>query len=101
MKWHKIGQKFLEKHLYGHSVTLVGGEIIVFGGFANHKVVNTCYSIDPTTFMWSVIDPNGEEPTPLAYHEAIAFGNKTKLIIYGGMITINTFSTEVYTLIPS
>lgn len=59
MKWHKIGQKFLEKPLYGHSVTLVGSEIIVFGGFANRKVVNTCYSIDPTTFMWSVIDPNG------------------------------------------
>ena len=101
MKWHKATPRFLEKPLYGHSVTLVGSELIVFGGFAHRRLVNTCYSVDPTTFSWNIIDPNGEEPTPRAYHRAIAFGNKTKLIIYGGMVNINTYSTDVYTLIPS
>ncbi len=101
MKWHRTTHKLLERPLYGHSVTLVGCEIIVFGGFAHRKIVNTCYSIDPTTFSWNIIDPNGEEPTPRIYHGAIAFGNKTKLIIYGGMTNMNTYSTEVYTLIPA
>ena len=87
----------------GHSFTLVGDKIFLFGGLANEsedpknnipKYLNDLYTLDLSRsqndqFSWHVPTTFGEKPPPRESHTAVCYVDKitkrSNLVIYGGM----------------
>lgn len=57
------------KHIIqGHSMTIVGDEVYVFGGMRNKDFVNTMYLLDLSTYEMNLVEPNGHIPCRRAFH---------------------------------
>lgn len=86
----------------GHTFTMVGDRIYLFGGLANEsedpknnipKYLNDLYTLDVSTSTniqkWDLPITYGENPPPRESHTAVAYTckrtNKSSLVIYGGM----------------
>ncbi|XP_027205977.2 host cell factor [Dermatophagoides pteronyssinus] len=84
----------------GHSFTIVGNKIFLFGGLANDsdnpkqnmpKYLNDLYVLElkNSVYQWDMPNCSGEPPTPRESHTAVTFtprnGPGPKLLIYGGM----------------
>ncbi|XP_040580206.1 host cell factor 1 isoform X2 [Lepeophtheirus salmonis] len=86
----------------GHSFTLIGNKIYLFGGLANDsedpknnipRYLNDLYTLElrpNSNFMtWDIPSCYGTPPPPRESHSAVAYcdkdGNNPKLIIFGGM----------------
>jgi len=86
----------------GHSFTLIGNKVFLFGGLANDsedpknnipRYLNDLYTLEirpnSNVMQWDVPSCYGQAPPPRESHSAVAYvdkeGNNAKLIIYGGM----------------
>lgn len=84
----------------GHSFTMVGDKIYLFGGLANEsedpknnipKYLNDLYTLEirGNQLIWDLPTTYGENPPPRESHTAVAYTckrtNKCSLVIYGGM----------------
>jgi len=84
----------------GHSFTLIGNKIYLFGGLANDsddpknnipRYLNDLYVLEMKAYgnmQWDCPHTRGTPPPPRESHTAVAYtppGQKPKLIIYGGM----------------
>eukprot|EP00096_Caligus_rogercresseyi_P012382 TRINITY_DN5163_c0_g1_i1.p1 TRINITY_DN5163_c0_g1~~TRINITY_DN5163_c0_g1_i1.p1 ORF type:complete len:1406 (-),score=452.83 TRINITY_DN5163_c0_g1_i1:478-4695(-) len=86
----------------GHSFTLIGNKIYLFGGLANDsedpknnipRYLNDLYTLElrsnSNTMTWDIPSCYGTPPPPRESHSAVAYvdkdGNNPKLIIFGGM----------------
>lgn len=86
----------------GHSFTLIGNKIFLFGGLANDneendprnnipRYLNDLYVLEMKSYgnlQWDCPTTHGTSPSPRESHTAVAYqppGQKPKLIIYGGM----------------
>lgn len=84
----------------GHSFTLIGNKIYLFGGLANDgndpqnnlpRYLNDLYILDistPNALSWDIPETVGDYPPPRESHTAVGYTDskgKSKLIIYGGM----------------
>ncbi|KAK4302417.1 hypothetical protein Pmani_025497 [Petrolisthes manimaculis] len=85
----------------GHSFTLIGNKVYLFGGLANDsedpknnipKYLNDLYTLElranSNVMSWDIPDTYGVPPSPRESHTGVAYmtkDNKPKLVIYGGM----------------
>ncbi|KAF8766626.1 Host cell factor 1 like protein [Argiope bruennichi] len=83
----------------GHSFTLIGNKVYLFGGLANDsddpknnipRYLNDLYTLElrGNAMMWDIPHYNGQPPPPRESHTAVAYGKNEKhsrLIVYGGM----------------
>ncbi|GBM70240.1 Host cell factor 1 [Araneus ventricosus] len=84
----------------GHSFTLIGNKVYLFGGLANDsddpknnipRYLNDLYTLElrGTSMMWDMPHYNGQPPPPRESHTAVAYTGKNdkhaRLIVYGGM----------------
>lgn len=86
----------------GHSFTLIGNRVFLFGGLANDsddpknnipRYLNDLYILEmkpfSTSMQWELPQIYGTPPPPRESHTAVAYmgadGKHPKLIIYGGM----------------
>lgn len=86
----------------GHSFTLIGNRVFLFGGLANDsddpknnipRYLNDLYILEMKPYsnvlQWDLPQTYGTPPPPRESHTAVAYvptdGRKPKLIIYGGM----------------
>ncbi|GFS50646.1 host cell factor [Nephila pilipes] len=84
----------------GHSFTLIGNKVYLFGGLANDsddpknnipRYLNDLYTLElrATSMMWDIPHYNGQPPPPRESHTAVAYTGKNekhaRLIVYGGM----------------
>lgn len=84
----------------GHSFTLIGHKVYLFGGLANDsndpknnipRYLNDLYTLDissPDALAWDVPETYGDSPPPRESHTAVAYTDRygvSKLIVYGGM----------------
>ncbi|GFY72724.1 host cell factor, partial [Trichonephila inaurata madagascariensis] len=84
----------------GHSFTLIGNKVYLFGGLANDsddpknnipRYLNDLYTLElrATSMMWDIPHYNGQPPPPRESHTAVAYIGKNekhaRLIVYGGM----------------
>uniref|UniRef100_A0A1L8DWH2 Putative host cell transcription factor hcfc1 n=1 Tax=Nyssomyia neivai TaxID=330878 RepID=A0A1L8DWH2_9DIPT len=83
----------------GHSFTLVGDRVFLFGGLANEsddpknnipKYLNDLYVLNIRTepMTWEVPQTVGERPPPRESHTCVSYTDKARrnfLVIYGGM----------------
>ncbi|XVF83007.1 hypothetical protein PTKIN_Ptkin16aG0098000 [Pterospermum kingtungense] len=68
----------------GHSVTLVGSKLIVFGGEdKNRKLLNDVHVLDLETMTWSVVETTQTPPAPRFDHSASVHSGRY-LLIFGG-----------------
>ncbi|KAJ4751686.1 Acyl-CoA binding protein [Rhynchospora pubera] len=68
----------------GHSVTLVGSTLVIFGGEdAKRSLLNDLNILDLETMTWDDIDPIGTSPSPRSDHVA-ACHDERHLLIFGG-----------------
>lgn len=84
----------------GHTFTMVGDKIYLFGGLANEsedpknnipKYLNDLYTLEvrDNQLIWDLPTTYGENPPPRESHTAVAYTCKktgrSSLVIYGGM----------------
>ncbi|ESO01612.1 hypothetical protein HELRODRAFT_157199 [Helobdella robusta] len=86
----------------GHSFTLAGNKVFLFGGLANEsddpknnipKYLNDLYTLEmkvsTNTYAWETPLVGGDLPPPRESHTAVAYcdknGSNYRLIVYGGM----------------
>ncbi|XKL66749.1 hypothetical protein PGB90_010169 [Kerria lacca] len=84
----------------GHSFTLIGHKVYLFGGLANDsndpknnipRYLNDLYTLDissPDSLAWDIPETYGDSPPPRESHTAVAYTDRfgvSKLIVYGGM----------------
>ncbi|XP_071549100.1 host cell factor 2 isoform X2 [Panulirus ornatus] len=84
----------------GHSFTLIGNKVYLFGGLANDsedpknnipKYLNDLYTLElranSNVMSWDIPDTYGVPPPPRESHTGVAYmsKDKPKLVIYGGM----------------
>lgn len=84
----------------GHSFTLIGHKVYLFGGLANDsndpknnipRYLNDLYTLDissPDALAWDIPQTYGDSPPPRESHTAVAYTDRygvSKLIVYGGM----------------
>ncbi|XP_014209291.1 host cell factor 1 [Copidosoma floridanum] len=85
----------------GHSFTLIGNKVFLFGGLANDsddpknnipRYLNDLYTLEllPNgNIVWDIPDTHGHAPPPRESHTGVAYTDKTTgkscLVIYGGM----------------
>ncbi|KAL9388476.1 hypothetical protein Peur_017081 [Populus x canadensis] len=68
----------------GHSVTLVGSRLIIFGGEdRNRRLLNDVYALDLETLTWDVVVARQTPPAPRFDHTA-AINRERYLLIFGG-----------------
>ncbi|GMI83364.1 hypothetical protein like AT5G04420 [Hibiscus trionum] len=68
----------------GHSVTLVGSKLIVFGGEdRSRKLLNDVHVLDLQTMTWSAVEATQTPPAPRFDHSA-AVHSERYLLIFGG-----------------
>eukprot|EP01124_Arcella_intermedia_P027992 TRINITY_DN5595_c0_g1_i6.p1 TRINITY_DN5595_c0_g1~~TRINITY_DN5595_c0_g1_i6.p1 ORF type:complete len:864 (+),score=241.90 TRINITY_DN5595_c0_g1_i6:45-2636(+) len=87
--WEKLEcQGSIPPGCYGHSATLVGGDMFVFGGYDNATgLSNDLYSFNINTNTWTLCkDSNQEKPAARYGHYAalILFHKKPFLVVFGG-----------------
>ncbi|XP_064081748.1 host cell factor 2-like isoform X5 [Macrobrachium nipponense] len=84
----------------GHSFTIIGNKVYLFGGLANDsedpknnipKYLNDLYTLElrpnSSVMSWDIPDTYGVPPPPRESHTGVAYMSKEKpkLVIYGGM----------------
>jgi len=86
----------------GHSATLVGKHIYIFGGWDDPRKYNDMFALDTTTNMWRQIHYKGTPPIQRTWHTcSLAYG--TRLLVFGGydglqaLQDVHIFDTETST----
>lgn len=68
---------------YGHTATLVGRRMFVFGGRGeNNVVLKDMYLLDLDEWCWVKVNPTTTAPTSRFDHADVLIGNK--IVIFGG-----------------
>ncbi|CAN8257176.1 unnamed protein product [Cochlearia groenlandica] len=68
----------------GHSITLVGSRVFVFGGEdKNRRLLNDLYVLDLETMTWDVVETTQTRPVPRFDHTAATHSDRY-LLIFGG-----------------
>ncbi|CAI9102179.1 OLC1v1000405C3 [Oldenlandia corymbosa var. corymbosa] len=69
----------------GHSVTVVGTSLVIFGGQdAKRSLLNDLHILDLETMTWDEIDTLGVPPSPRSDHAAAVHAERYLLIFGGG-----------------
>jgi N-acetylneuraminic acid mutarotase len=79
----------------GHSCSLVGNELVFFGGFRGRSYLNDVVTLNINTWRWSRPEILGNPPEARCYHSATVVDKK--VIIMGGN-THNKCLNQVYVL---
>ncbi|KAL0478687.1 hypothetical protein AKO1_008313 [Acrasis kona] len=90
MEWYKPPHE--SKHpnrpscRWGHTATVIGDKMYVFGGVFDSKMLNDLYELDTNTFEWRQITlPKYElSPAPRAAHTTTAVHGRYLFILWGG-----------------
>ncbi|ETV72761.1 hypothetical protein, variant [Aphanomyces astaci] len=67
----------------GHSCTVLGSDVVVFGGSRGRNRPSTVHLLDTNTWNWTNVKVNGKAPTSRTYHSAVAVG-PNRVVIFGG-----------------
>ncbi|VVB13200.1 unnamed protein product [Arabis nemorensis] len=68
----------------GHSITLVGSRVFVFGGEdKNRRLLNDLYMLDLETMTWDLLETTQTRPVPRFDHTAATHSGRY-LLIFGG-----------------
>lgn len=78
---------------YGHTATLAGSMMIVFGGRSRNGFLNDVCVLNTDTYEWRQQDTTGIAPCPRYAHTAVASLRTGKLYVFGGSNGNETFNS--------
>jgi Rab9 effector protein with kelch motifs len=82
--WKRVkGSGVVPPPRHGHSMTVIGSRMFVFGGMAGSTFFGDLYVFDLLTHTWSCPDTAGLPPSARSGHAAAALG--AKLYVFGGL----------------
>lgn len=96
-KWVKIevGGGLAPSPRAGHSMTLIGKKLYLFGGGTmNNQYLNDIHAFSTETLRWEQLTVQGFPPSARVMHQATAYQNK--IIIFGGDDQNLGFSDQLY-----
>jgi N-acetylneuraminic acid mutarotase len=102
----------IPKERHGHSAVSVGTVMYVFGGqgpntddegnvsrdAAELVSFNDVYRLDSTTMHWSLIETNGNGPTPRHSHSTCLHERSESILLFGGTNPEEGTSNDVWSL---
>ncbi len=100
MQWKQRNMRDLPEKRRGHSATMVGEKLFVFGGegeaIFQRKALNDMHILDCERLTWSPITSKKgvSSPPPRFHHSATAVNNN--ILIYGGRNEYNTHLSDIY-----
>jgi Galactose oxidase, central domain/Kelch motif len=77
----------------GHTATVLGNDLVVFGGVRGRKWLNTVSILDCTLWKWTTPKVVGAAPQPRSYHTAVAMADNNRIVIFGGNNADTSFDT--------
>lgn len=66
----------------GHTITLVGKKLVLFGGGDGSNILNDIWVFDPTSMIWTPLLVSGSPPSARCAHTSSLLDGK--LVIFGG-----------------
>ena len=73
----------LPKPRSGHSATVMGQQLVIFGGWDQPAVFNDAFALDLATMEFSKLELQGTAPSPRSWHCAVRLDD-TRVLIHGG-----------------
>lgn len=67
---------------FGHTMVLVGGKVVLFGGFSSSSTLSDTWELDTATMTWTNQNITLDRPLARGYYVATAVGNV--MYMYGG-----------------
>jgi len=68
--------------IYGHTMTVLGSSLYVFGGTTGWEYNADLHRLDLTSFMWDFVEVSGLRPDGRYRHEVASFGRE--MFVFGG-----------------
>lgn len=75
----------------GHSCTVVGDDVVVFGGSRGRSRQSTVHVLNSNTWHWTPVKVDGKPPTARTYHSAVAVGDS--VVYFGGNDAKKSFNS--------
>jgi len=75
----------------GHTATVVGNELVVFGGVKGSKWLNTVCALDISRWVWRTVKVHGVAPPQRSYHSATLVGRN--IVVFGGNNAAKSFNS--------
>eukprot|EP00048_Salpingoeca_helianthica_P009501 m.136096 g.136096 ORF g.136096 m.136096 type:complete len:954 (+) comp14883_c8_seq2:2459-5320(+) len=84
--WKRIkGTGSVPTPRHGHTMTVVGRRLFVFGGMAGSTFFGDLYIFDLDTHVWTCPDTGGRAPSARSGHAAALDAEHNRLIVFGGL----------------
>ncbi|KAL4499312.1 hypothetical protein ABPG72_006898 [Tetrahymena utriculariae] len=80
----------------GHSATLVGSYLFIFGGSNEHGILSDLHRLNLASRMWEQFEFEGPKPPGRTNHKAV-LDNQGRIVFFGGF-TVQGYSNDVYFL---
>eukprot|EP00927_Polykrikos_kofoidii_P071588 TRINITY_DN67847_c0_g1_i1.p1 TRINITY_DN67847_c0_g1~~TRINITY_DN67847_c0_g1_i1.p1 ORF type:complete len:663 (-),score=90.28 TRINITY_DN67847_c0_g1_i1:117-2105(-) len=87
----------------GHSATLVGSDIFVYGGASSEETFQSVYRLDPVKRRWSRIaatGPGGDSGPGRRTGHAAAADGRGRIFVFGGYDDAGNFLNDLWVLNP-
>lgn len=68
--------------IYGHTMTVLGNSLYVFGGTTGWEYNSDLHQLDLQSFVWDLVDVSGVRPDGRYRHEAACVGSE--MFVFGG-----------------
>lgn len=75
----------------GHTCTVVGDDVVVFGGSRGRNRQSTVHVLDSDTWHWKAVKIEGKPPSARTYHSAVAV--RDRVVIFGGNDAKKSFNS--------
>ncbi|KAF1328822.1 Rab9 effector protein, partial [Globisporangium splendens] len=75
----------------GHTCTVVGNDIVVFGGSRGRNRQSSVHVLDSDTWHWKTVKIDGKPPSARTYHSAVAVGDS--IVYFGGNDAKKSFNS--------
>ncbi|TMW67100.1 hypothetical protein Poli38472_012216 [Pythium oligandrum] len=75
----------------GHTCTVVGNDIVVFGGSRGRSRQSSVHVLDSENWNWKTVKIEGKPPTARTYHSGVAVGDS--IVYFGGNDSKKSFNS--------
>ncbi|RLN97232.1 hypothetical protein BBJ28_00007148 [Nothophytophthora sp. Chile5] len=76
----------------GHTCTVIGNDVVVFGGSRGRNRQSSLYILDSDEWEWKTVKVEGKPPSARTYHSAVTVGDD-RIIYFGGNDSTKSFNS--------
>ncbi|CEG41761.1 Kelch repeat-containing proteins [Plasmopara halstedii] len=76
----------------GHTCTVIGNEVVVFGGSRGRNRQSSVHILDTDNWNWKAVKVDGKPPSARTYHSAVVIG-EDRILYFGGNDSSKSFNS--------